>query len=480
MPTRAILTTLLLLLATIVHPQRRDIHILAVNDMHAAIDAMPRLAAIVDSLRQLYPSLLVFSAGDNRTGNPINDMHIPAGYPMVALMNHIGFDASAIGNHEFDSRSFTPLLPYSKFPYLCANIRPTRQTYAGFSDGKIAPYHIFNIDTLKIAVLGCVQTNERGTPNAHPDAVKGYRFTPPLNAVKKYQWLSSQCHATVLLSHDGYENDLQTAQQCPWLDLIIGGHTHTQLTDSEPLHNQVLVTQNGLYLSHATHITLTVDSGHVVGKQAHYINVARYPRQDTTATRLVRAFNDNPYFKHVLAHAAAPFLNRNEIGTMVCDALRKTFRADVCFINYRCIRLTSLPAGPITIGNVLQIDPYDDTAVVTTMTGQQLMQFILKYGRMATKYFPHLSGMSAQLFIDRNDTTKITHVQLLTANGKKPFNPRKTYRVVTNSYVLATGLSDVLSQPPHNTGKTTVDVLISYLRKRKTVDYQGKGSLRYF
>ena len=100
---------LFLLLASVIYGQQQGdgkspqtVHILAVNDMHATLENMPRLAAIADSLRNLYPSLLVLSAGDNRTGNPFNDMYKPSGYPMVALMNQIGFNASAVGNHDFD------------------------------------------------------------------------------------------------------------------------------------------------------------------------------------------------------------------------------------------------------------------------------------------------------------------------------------------------------------------------------------------
>jgi 5'-nucleotidase / UDP-sugar diphosphatase len=54
-------------------PAERQAVIFAVNDMHAAIDNFPKLAWIVDSLRTLYPDLLLIAAGDNQTGNPIND-----------------------------------------------------------------------------------------------------------------------------------------------------------------------------------------------------------------------------------------------------------------------------------------------------------------------------------------------------------------------------------------------------------------------
>ena len=79
-----------------------EIVILSVNDMHANIDMFPKFATMVDSLRAIYPDLLLFSAGDNRTGNPINDQYDPVNYPMIELMNKTGFDLTTVGNHEWD------------------------------------------------------------------------------------------------------------------------------------------------------------------------------------------------------------------------------------------------------------------------------------------------------------------------------------------------------------------------------------------
>ena len=76
-----------------------EIVILSVNDMHASIDQFPKFASMVDSLRAIYPDLLLFSAGDNRTGNPVNDQYDPVNYPMIELMNRLGFDLCTGGNH---------------------------------------------------------------------------------------------------------------------------------------------------------------------------------------------------------------------------------------------------------------------------------------------------------------------------------------------------------------------------------------------
>ena len=90
----------MLSLQTAVYAQPREVHILSVNDMHAEIGRFPQLVSIADSLRRLYPEMLVLSAGDNRTGNPASDMHAEPSCPLVELMNRVGFDYSAVGNHE--------------------------------------------------------------------------------------------------------------------------------------------------------------------------------------------------------------------------------------------------------------------------------------------------------------------------------------------------------------------------------------------
>ena len=463
---------LLLALVGIAYGQKREIHILAVNDMHAAIENMPRLVGIADSLRALYPSLLVFSAGDNRTGNPINDKYDPSGYPMVALMNLAGFNGSALGNHEFDANSLPKLCGLSAFRYICANI-----TAADSTGIRTVPYQVFDVEGLKLGVIGAVQVNQQGTPDAHPDVLHGLSFSSPFEAVSRHQWLSQQCDATILLSHVGYQGDLLIAEQCPWIDAIIGGHSHRQLAETEPLHNGVLVTQNRNLLGRAVHVTLTVDSGHVASKSVDYLNVVSFRRPNKVAEAMVRDFSGNPFFQRVLTRAETPFDTRNEIGTMVCDALMSETGADVAIMNYRGIRINKLPAGDITVRSALEIDPYGSNAVVMTMRGDELEQFIINYGHMNVYKFPHLGGLQADLTLEQKGSNDITAVKLKAADGGK-FNRRKTYRVVTNSYVISTN-KQPLKAKPTVLNTTTSDIIMRYLEQQPSVSYQGKGRLKY-
>lgn len=464
--------SLLLLLATIVHGQRHEVHILAVNDIHAALEGMPQLVAIIDSLRTCYPSLLVFSAGDNITGNPLSDRYEPSSYPIVSLMNLAGFNGSAVGNHEFDAYSLPGLCGLSAFRYICANM-----TADDSSGVHTVPCQVFDAEGVKVGVVGAVQINENGTPNAHPDMFRGLKFMSPFEAVGRYEWLSRECDVTVLLSHVGYQEDIMLADMYPWLDVIIGGHTHRQLSEKEPLHNGVLVTQNRNLLNRAVHITLTVDSGRVTDKAVDYIMVRSFPKKNNVAEAMVREFTENPYFKRVLSHADAPFSNRNEIGTMVCDALLDETGADIALLNYKGIRITKLSAGDITVNDAFEVDPYGSNIVTLTMKGDELEQFIIKFGQMNTYKFPHMGGMQADVTLDAPGSNDITEVKLMAADGGK-FNHKKTYRVVTNSYVIATNKMPLKDKPTVLT-TTTSDAIIRYLEQHPTVNYQGKSTVHY-
>jgi len=446
--------------------QPREVHILSANDMHASLGSMPQLAAIADSLRDLYPSLLIFSAGDNRTGNPLNDKNAIPGYPMVALMNQIGFNASAVGNHEFDAHSLARLTHLSNFRYICANMFPDDST--GIS---VVPCQTFDVDGVKVGVIGAVQLSHKGIqiPSTHPDNVHGVTFKPANEVIGQYEWVSKECDVTLLLSHVGYEGDVELAHKFPWLDLIIGGHTHTQLKGDE-YPNNVLITQNKNKLPCVTHITLIVDSGQVVDKRAEYINVKTFSRKNDLVKAMVQFFNDNPDFQRVIAKAETPFEEREELGCMICDAFIDEFGVDFAVENPGGVRIDSHPAGDITILDVMEMDPFDNDAVVIELTGEELVTMMLSYCRNVLTSFPFVGGFKCELTPEDDNPNMIKSVRLLTLDDK-PLNMKCRYRVATNSYIPA--ISEVPEGAIHPYNKHTTDIIMSFLEKKKSVNYYG-------
>ena len=202
--------------------EKKTINILSVNDMHASIEHFPKLAYIVDSIRQTDPELLVFSAGDNRTGNPLNDRYEDPSYPMTALMNAVGFNGSAIGNHEFDATvtGFRSQSNQSNFKYICANIDPNDTLKIN-----VQPFKFFERNGVRIGVLGIIQRGTNGLPDTHPNNIKGIKFYPEEETIAKYKWMREQCDILILLTHCGFEADVEFAKKFPYFDLIIGGHS---------------------------------------------------------------------------------------------------------------------------------------------------------------------------------------------------------------------------------------------------------------
>ena len=470
---RTVLLGLVLSVVCSAYGQKQEVHILAVNDMHATIEAFPKLAAIADSLRKLYPSLLVLSAGDNRTGNPLNDMYEISSYPMVSLMNQVGFNATAVGNHEFDVKSLAPLMGYSNFSYICANMFPSPE--AGLN---IVPTKVFDVNGIKVGIIGVIQVNSMGRPDTHPENVEGIRFTPPENVVGQYQALSKNWDVKILLSHIGYQEDLEMAERFPWFDLIIGGHSHTQLTAEEPLHNGVLITQNKNRLPMVTHISLTLEKGKVTKKKAEYIEVKKFPNENKLVAAMVDHFSDDPFFKRVVAQAEEPFKIKDQITYMLCDALLTEGQGDICIMNNGGTRIDSLSAGDITVHDILAMDPFYNEAVTSLVTGEDILNIITTYCRGSLYHLPRVAGILCEAIVDKDDPNKdrLKSIKLKTLDGQD-FDIHRTYRLITSSY-MATVCKQYFNSSTHSLNMLTSDMLTQFLEKKGIVNYASVNRLK--
>lgn len=464
----SILTLALVSTSVIAHGE--TVRILSTNDMHAAIEKMPQLAAIVDSIRAIDPFVLVLSAGDNRTGNPYNDLYEPVSYPMVSMMNLIGFDASALGNHEYDSKveGLARVISLSTFPYLAANVGCTSD--AGIH---VRPYQVFDVKGIKVGVLGITQVGTLGIPDTSPDNVKGLTFQQPEEVIPQYKWLTAQCDVNVLLTHVGFDIDLELAKQFPYYDLIVGSHTHTQLEGGE-IHNGVLITQNGYQLPRVTLTTIEVEGGKVVSKKAENISIDKYKRRSEAAEALLKHFKNSPELERTVGQMQRDIHGYDALGVMMCDAWLDECDCDIAFENYGGVRYDFFPAGLITVKDILNLDPFMNSPVVMTLSGKELSDMLIACFKADRNRFPITSGCTA--VVTYNDSTKesIKKLELFDASGKK-LNMKKKYRVVTNNYVAS-----IADSPRQDQGvrgdETTSDLIIHWLEKKGTVDYQGRSS----
>lgn len=438
-----------------------DVNILSVNDMHASIDQFPRFAALVDSLRGVYPDLIVVSAGDNRTGNPINDQYDPVNYPMITLMNEVGFDLCTVGNHEWDANivNLQNDIERAHFPFLCANVFIPDSVNLD-----IKPYEIIENQGLKIAVVGMIELRHDGIPGAHPDNLRKVSFKPAMKVMPDYQYLKDETNAFILLSHCGLEDDIELAQAYPWMDAIIGGHSHT-LIERPLLHNGVLITQSGSHLKYTTLMTLKFKDGKLVDKQATVLNINDFKHEKPEIRAMLDKFNDAPALNEAIAVAKTKFESKEELGCLLTDALREISGADFAFQNTGGVRVSHLKKGPITVKDVYSIDPFNNDVVVYQMTGAQVKKFILDSFRKNGGYPSYVSGMTYSV----DDTGDDAYVKL--KNGS--FSTHKTYKVAINSYMAST--VNIESQDEgRSMFMTSEEMLVEFLRRHKEVDYQGE------
>jgi 5'-nucleotidase / UDP-sugar diphosphatase len=448
----------------------KQVVILAVNDMHAAIDNFPKFAALIDSLRGVYPDMLLFAAGDNQTGNPVNDQYHEKGLPMIELMNAVGFNLSAVGNHEFDTHyiGFGNLIKKAKFDFVCANIDVPDSI-----DLNILPYKIITMsNSLKVGVLGLLHINQNGIPDSHPDNVKGIGFRSPFEVAQENMYLKDECDVFIMLNHMGFENDVLLAETLPaGVNLIIGGHTHTKVQEKK-VFNGVMITQAENKLKYATLIKLGVSKDGNVKQEMELIDIRNFGSENQEIRAMVDRYNDNPDLNIVIATATDDFSSYDELGYLMADALRDGAKSDFALVNPGGVRIDYLPKGDVRIVDILRLDPFGNDMVLFHLTGHELKALMLSAFPIDEERPIYPSGLRTKLMI--NGDGNLANLELIAENGEL-LNMDKTYSVSMNSY-----MASVYTFEHKDKGQslylTTANNMIDYLKNLKTIkSYRGEN-----
>jgi 5'-nucleotidase len=249
-------------------PKTSKITILHTNDVHSHIDAfgpedgrnankggVARRATLIESIRNENPNTLLLDAGDIFQGTPYFNYY--GGELEFKLMSKLKYDASTIGNHDFDNgiNGLYAQFPHKNFEFITANYDFSNTIL----DTHTKPYKIFKKDGIKIGVFGL------GIELDGLVAKMMYKETKYLNPIEMSQEMTrilkvdEQCDLIICLSHLGYNyrnnetkiSDLKLAAATKDIDLIIGGHTHTFLPKPTVTKNiegkNILVNQVGCY-----------------------------------------------------------------------------------------------------------------------------------------------------------------------------------------------------------------------------------------
>ena len=450
-------------------PKAKTIEILAVNDMHAAFDNFPRFAYMADSLRAIYPHLLLISGGDNQTGNPANDQYAQKGMPIIELMNAVNFDLSAVGNHEFDSRlvGFQHITHKAKFDFISANIELPKE-----GDFRIMPYKIVETPNgLKIAFVSLLDINPNGIPDTHPDNAKGFSFYDPFQTASEYLFLKDSCDLFVMVTHLGFEGDVKLANQLPAgsVDLIIGGHSHTKV-DKDQIHNEIMITQAERKLKYATLIKLTVNPDGKVDREMELLTVGEKGNIRADIQTMVDGYNNNPSLTETIAIAEDDFSTYDEIGYLMTDAIRIATESDISVINPGGVRISTLPKGPIRTKDVYEMDPFGNEMVLFNLSGHEMRNLFLSAFSLDEDMPIYPSGMTLRYMLAPDG--KLKDVELISLDGN-PLDMDKTYSVVMNDYMASVYKYD-RKDPGQGLFRPTAETTIEYLKELKIIpSYRG-------
>lgn len=355
--------------------KEQHIYIIATNDMHATIDAMPKLATIVKEYDER-GEVIIIDSGDRVSGNAYVDDATHPGLPIIELMNDIGYSVATLGNHEFDKGSevLDKMLQSATFPIVCANI----EAHNGATTPP--PYTIIKRYGVEFGFAGIVDTDGGDRPLGGNEAYKDYTFTSDIEtAYEICEEVATKCDMVILLSHMGLDRDKQLSAmetKCTW---IAGGHTH-DIVNKE--FNGVHISQNNKNLRYVTIADVSVKNGEIIDVVYEQINTADVAIDTAMQRRIEEIKSLDPGLNEVVATATAD-ATKEGISNLTIDALANYpysdgFVPEITLYHWGGIRLDGIKAGDVKRVDILNNDPFMSYVYIGELTPKQLRDFILR------------------------------------------------------------------------------------------------------
>jgi 5'-nucleotidase len=466
-----------------------EIQLLGVNDFHGNLEP-PRqvggrtvggaayLDAYMDGYEAQNPERTIrVHAGDMVGGSPLISSYFHD-EPAVYAMNEMGFDVGTLGNHEFDEggeemlrlinggqredgaqfkdgpdgqpvNTSDPNFPGADFPYVAANT-----TYRDSGETVLPPYKIVKKDGIKVGFIG-VTTLE--TPNiVVPDAVAPFNYSDISQTVNRYaaELQEEGVETIVVLAHaGGFQRSAteatgeiltETSQMSDAVDVVVAGHSHSQL--NVRVGNKLVVEAFALGTAFDA-VSMKVDrkTKDVVNSSAEIVttyNDAITP--DATTAALVAEYKERitPISERVVGTARTNITRNTNaagestLGDLIADAQRNFASADFAFMNSGGIR-ADIASGQVTFGELFSVQPFDNQVVKMGLTGDQVYRLLeQQFGADGRTRILQVSGLRYAYDSTRPAGQRITSVTL--PNGA-PMDRGATYTVAANSFIATGG-----------------------------------------
>ena len=445
-PLMTVALLLVLTAGALAAPQK--VTILHFNDFHGNVlapedeDGRGGLARIAGTINEIRAEnahdgtpTLVLIAGDVLQGTPLSTVF--HGEADFAALNRMDVTAMALGNHEFDygMPNLNKLVEMAEFPLLAANIR--RKV-----DGTMLLPGTVRVDlgNETIVVIGLTTPETRVT--TMPSNVANLNFNDPAEVASMLaeRATRSRDRVIVALTHLGHDEDKQLAEQVPALDVVVGGHSHTEVQEAALAGNAVVV-QAKSYGEYLGRLDLMIEDGRVCGYEYGLIPMDASAPVDQEVASIIDSYVGrlNSEIKRVVGEAGV-FLNgvrddvrsgETNLGNAITDAMRVVSGAPIAMHNSGGIR-ESIDVGPITLEEVMQVLPFGNEVATVELTGAQLREILQRSVSEPRPFggFLQVSGLKITA-----EHAQITEVLV----GSEPLDDSKSYLVATNAFLMEGG-----------------------------------------
>lgn len=467
-----------------------DVIILYENDVHCEIEGYSVLSAMRNELKKEYEHVGIVTSGDFLQGGSLGS--ISKGEYIVRLMNLVGYDAIALGNHEFDYglERLNELADMLDTKPLCANFKK-------LGEGEcFAPYSIVSYGDVKIAYIGIVTPTTYETtsfPSEFLDEDKNLIYTFSKDDLAQVvQENISRARAegadyVIALSHVGDDeneyNTIDIVSEITGLDVVLDAHSHSVIESNiliDKAGNEVLHTSTGAKFANFGKLTISED-----GITSELISLEEYtvtdPVVDACIEQIMEEYAEVGNKKvadcgfDLITHD--PDGNRiirvseTNLGNLISDALRNVLGADIAYFNGGAIR-SDIKSGEITFNDLLNVLPFNNTGVVVRVSGKTVLEMLetaVAKWPLENANFPHVSGMNFSVNTLGEENNRVYDVKIENPKSGKyePLDPEKTYTVASSSFILiecGDGMSmfedaEIVS----DTGILDIEVLENYI-----------------
>ncbi|MDM9648931.1 5'-nucleotidase C-terminal domain-containing protein [Rhizobium sp. S163] len=463
-----------------------QLNILHINDFHSRIEAInkfdstcsaeeeskkecfggaARLKTAIDQRRAALAgqNVLTLNAGDNFQGSLFYSTY--KGTAELEMVNAIKFDAMTLGNHEFDDgeKALAPFMDKVAFPVTAANVEISD---ASTIKKKPEPSVVLEIGGQKIGIIGVVTTETPELASPGPNV----KFTDDVAAITKEaaKLKADGVNKIIALTHVGYTRDLSDIARIPDVDVVVGGHSHTLLSNTDPKAEgpyptmvdnpggyKVPVVTAASYSKYLGDVVITFDDNGVV-KEAKgdpiLIDSSFTPDPQIAAriTELAKPIED--LRKKVIGSSEGPIEGDRKVcrveecsmGNLVADAMLdrgKSQGMQIAIQNGGGLR-SSIDGGDVTQGEVITVLPFQNTLATFQLTGADIRAALENgLGKIeeGAGRFPQVAGMKYSFDKSKPPGSRVVSVEVKDGDAFVALDDAKTYGVVTNNYMRAGG-----------------------------------------